>query len=347
MTSRERVFRALEFRWPDRAPRDIWPLPWVGRYAREDFEAFLRRFPMDFVGTSGPAPGAGLARGDRARGEQALKGSWTDDWGCVFQVAQEGVIGEVKGPPLAEWSALGRYQPPWEIIQRANWDAVNLACAENLRRGKKFMLAGTSLRPFERMQFLRGSENLYLDLGYEPAELMRLRDMVHDFFMKELACWVRTDVDGLSFMDDWGAQHALLISPEQWRRLFKPLYRDYCDTIRAAGKKVFFHSDGHIFEIYEDLIELGVDFCMDVEEIGRRFKGRISFWGEIDRQHVLPFGTAAECRAAVGRVRRALDDGTGGLIAQCEWGVSNPPENIQAVFEAWEMPREELQKRHG
>ncbi|KPK85070.1 MAG: hypothetical protein AMJ81_04310, partial [Phycisphaerae bacterium SM23_33] len=88
-------------------------------------------------------------------------------------------------------------------------------------------------------------------------------------------------------------------------------------------------------------------FCMDVEQIGRRFKGRISFWGEIDRQHVLPFGTAAECRAAVGRVRRALDDGTGGLIAQCEWGVSNPPENIQAVFEAWEMPREELQKRHG
>lgn len=345
MTSRERVFRALEFRSPDRAPRDLWALPWVGQYAAEDFAAVCRRFPSDFISpdaVAGPGTGAALARGDRAGGRQGRKGTWTDDWGCTFTVAQDGVIGEVKHPPLADWSALDRYKPPWEVIERTDWDAISRACAANLAGPNKFMRAGTSLRPFERMQFLRGSENLYVDLGYETAELFRLRDMVHEFSLKELACWVKTGVDGLSFMDDWGAQQSLLIAPDQFRRLFKPLYRQYCDMIRAAGKKVFFHSDGHIFAIYEDLIELGMDavnsqlFCMDVEEIARRFGGRITFWGEIDRQRILPFGTPDDCRAAVARVRKALDDGTGGLIAQCEWGVANPRANIEAVFEAWQ-----------
>jgi len=342
MTSRERVLAALEFRSPDRAPRELWALPWVEQYQPDQLQALSEKFPTDFLGVSA------LAVGDRVRGQRARKGFYTDDWGCVFQIGHDGVIGEVKRPPLADWSALATYRPPWEIIERADWDAVNRLCAENLAGPKRYVRCAASLRPFERMQFLRGSEALYVDLGYETAELIKLRDMVHDFFLKELARTVKTDVDAISFMDDWGAQDALLISPEQFRRLFKPLYVDYCRMIHAAGKKVFFHSDGHIFDVYEDLIEVGMDainsqlFCMDIERIGRRFKGRVTFWGEIDRQHVLPFGTPAEVRSAVARVRRALDDGAGGVIAQCEWGADNPPENIEAVFEAWEAPLEVL-----
>ena len=104
------------------------------------------------------------------------------------------------------------------------------------------------------------------------------------------------------------------------------------------------HSDGHISAIYEDLIEIGVDavnsqlFCMDIEDIGRRFRGRITFWGEIDRQQVLPFGSVDDVTNAVARVRRALDHGNGGVIAQCEWGKNNPAENIRAVFDAWMEP---------
>jgi hypothetical protein len=120
------------------------------------------------------------------------------------------------------------------------------------------------------------------------------------------------------------------------------MYREYCGMIHNAGKYVFFHSDGHIEAIYGDLIEVGVDavnsqlFCMNIEELGHLYKGKVTFWGEIDRQHVLPLGTPEEVKAAVGRVRAALDDGRGGVIAQCEWGKNNPKENIMAVFEAWE-----------
>jgi uroporphyrinogen decarboxylase len=337
MTSRERVFRTLEFRNPDRAPRDLWALPWVSQYVPEELAALRQRFEMDFAGCGV------LGKSDRARGEACRTGRYTDEWGSVWECAEDGVVGEVKRPVLENWAAMATFTPPWEMIERADVDAGNRACEKNLAASNpKFMTCGTAARPFERMQFLRGSENLFYDLGEESAEFFKLREMVWDFERKamELAC--RTNCDAVSFMDDWGSQNTLLISPKQWRSVYKPMYAEYCLIARKAGKKVFFHSDGHIMDIYEDLIEIGVDavnsqlFCMPIEEIAKRFKGRITFWGEIDRQHILPLGTAEDVRAAVRRVRAALDDGRGGVIAQCEWGVKNPCENIMAVYEAWE-----------
>ncbi len=343
LTSRERALRALEFRSPGRAPRDLWALPWVGQYQPQAMEALGGRFEMDFTGCGV------LGRSDRARGEACRKGSYVDDWGVLWHCAEDGVVGEVKEPILGDWSALATFQPPWEMIERADVDATNRTCEKNLAGGNpKFLNCGTPVRPFERMQFLRGSENLFCDLGEESAEFFRLREMVHDFERKAMGLAVQMDCDGVVFMDDWGSQNALLISPKQWRAIFKPMYRVYCEMAKKAGKKVFFHSDGYILDIYEDLIEIGVDavnsqlFCMPIEEISRRFKGRITFWGEIDRQHILPFGTVEDVRRAVARVRRALDDGRGGLIAQCEWGVANPCENIEAVYKAWEAPLESI-----
>ena len=332
MDGRERVVRTLRFERPDRAPRDLWTLPGINMFRQDEVNALLERFPLDLA-----RPTVRYGQGERQWGTPNVVGSYADEWGCVWHVAEPGVVGEVKEPPLADWSALKGFKAPYEILEQADFSRVNRGCAESDR----FVLAGTTVRPFERMQFLRGSEALYLDLGYEPAELYRLRDMIHSFFMRELERWVQTDVDGISFMDDWGAQRALLISPRQWQSFFKPLYKDYCDLIHSAAKYVFFHSDGHITDIYPDLIEIGVDavnsqlFCMDIEELGRRFKGQITFWGEIDRQNVLPFGTPGDVRAAVRRVRAALDDGQGGAFAQCEWGIGVRAENIATVFEAW------------
>ena len=332
MTSRERVFRCLDFDHPDRAPRDLWYLAGVSMLRAPELERMIARYPMDFeqaVGHYGKAA--------RTRGTVAEVGSYTDVWGCEWSVAEIGVCGEVKHPPLADWAALEDYKAPWEMLDNADFSATNAQC-ETVDR---FVKAGTEVRPFERMQFLRGTENLFMDLTLQPAELFALRDLLHEFFMAELELWCRTKVDAISLMDDWGAQGNLLISPDLWRAFFKPLYKDYCDLIKGAGKRVFFHSDGHIRAIIPDLIEVGVDalnsqlFCMDIEEIGRSFQGKITFWGEICRQNILPFGSADEVRAAVRRVRKALDRGTGGVIAQCEWGIRDPVENIEAVFETW------------
>ena len=335
-TSRERVIRTLRFKNPDRVPRDLWTLPGIPMFHQDELDAMLARYPTDFAYpdfTYGPS--------ERAKGKPNEVGTYVDAWGCVWHVGEPGVIGEVKEPPLDDWSALRTYQPPWEVIEQADFSRVNESC----QTSDKFMLVwGTAINPFERMQYLRGSEKLYIDLAYGTSDVIQLRDMLHDYYLTELERWIETDVDGIAFMDDWGAQNQLLISPEMWRALFKPLYAEYCEIIHGAGKYAFMHSDGHITAIYPDLIEIGVDalnsqlFCMDIESLARRFKGKITFWGEIDRQYILPFGTVQEVKAAVRRVRRALDDGTGGVIAQFEWGNDVPPENVAAVFEAWQEP---------
>lgn len=343
MNSRERVFRALEFRFPDRAPRNLWALDWVRRFAAEELAAVEEDFPEDLVKADNI-----LGLGDRCRGKPNEKGTYTDEWGCVWECGQTGILGEVKGPPLADYSALAGYTPPWEVIERAAWDTADRLQEENLAGEKKFLYCWSSVRPFERMQFLRGTEKLMMDLAYGTAEVRVLLRIVHTYNLKLLEGWAKTDVDGLGIMDDWGSQQSLLISPAMWREIYKPLYQEYFEIIHSAGKKVFFHSDGYIIDIYEDLIEIGVDainsqlFCMDIEEISRRFKGQVTFWGELDRQQILPFGTVEDVRRAVGRVRRALDDQTGGVIAQCEWGPDNPADNIRAVFEAWKTPIEQL-----
>jgi hypothetical protein len=101
------------------------------------------------------------------------------------------------------------------------------------------------------------------------------------------------------------------------------------------------HSDGHILDIYPDLIEIGVNavnsqlFCMDLDTLARVAKGRITFWGEIDRQHLLPRATPVEIAGAVRTVHHHLWR-DGGCIAQCEFGAAARPENVRAVFATWD-----------
>ncbi len=333
MTSRERMIAALEFSSPDRAPRDLWALPYVSLFRGEELRELVTRFPPDLAGTQ-LSPGTANLRVNHLE----TVGEYVDEWGSLWDKAEPGVIGEVKRPALDDWSKLDGYQPPWETIDLIDRDHINRQCAE----GDRFRMSAVTARPFERLQFIRGSENLFLDLAYDTAEVRRLLEMVHDYYRRMIRAWCETDVDAVMMMDDWGSSRSLLISPAMWRAVFKPLYAEYCRMIHDAGKYVFFHSDGHIAAIYGDLIEVGVQalnsqlFCMDIEALADQYRGQVTFWGEIDRQSILPFGTPDEVRAAVARVRAALDDGRGGVIAQCEWGSKDPAENIAAVYEAWE-----------
>lgn len=332
MTGRERVKDCLEFASPDRPPRDLWALPYATLFRQDELDAFLSEYPLDME-TVRSSPDW-LAK---MRSTIGQAGQYEDDWGSVWSVGEPGVIGEVKNPVLADWSGLDVFQPPWHLIKERNLDLINRRCAESDR----FVCSETCARPFERMQFLRGTEELFIDIAYGSKEFFQLLGMVHEFYLEDIRCWCRSDVDGVFLMDDWGSNDSLLINPDTWRQIFKPLYREYCDIIHSAGKYVFFHTDGHTQAIFADFIEVGFDavnaqlFCMDIEKLAQDFKGRVTFWGEIDRQYVLPFGTPEEVRQAVMRVRNALDDGTGGVIAQCEWGKNNPEENIRTVFDTW------------
>jgi len=335
MTSRELVIKTLNHQPVDRAPRDLWVVPGVEMFRPDELTEVHLRFPGDIV-----APDFKYPVGRRSKGKPYQIGRYTDAWGCTWQVAQRGLPGEVKQSPLADLSRLAEYKPPTELLESAKFNKVNRSCATTSR----FVLAMTDVRPFERLQFLRGVEATYVDLAYGTKEIRTLLATLHDFYCQELEMWAKTDVDGVAFSDDWGSQTSLLVSPELWRDLFRPLYREYCKILHAKDKFAFFHCDGNIADIFGDLVRLGLDainaqlFAMNLERLAKRYRGRITFWGEIDRQRILAFGSLEEIRQAVLRVRRALDFGCGGVIAQCEWGLDVPWRNIASVFEQWMAP---------
>ena len=333
MNSRERVIKTLKHEEVDRIPRNLWALPGIMMFRKEELDEILEMFPDDF-----DSPVYRYGTGKRCKGQPNQVGIYTDAWGCVWHVAEPGVIGEVKEYIIDDLSMVDKYQLPWELLDEADLSQVNRYCSQS----DKFILVGTQTRPFERMQFLRGTENLFMDLAYGDKNVYKLRNMLHEFYCREMEMWADTDVDGVSFLDDWGSQKSLLISPEMWREFYKPLYKDYCDILHSKGKYVFFHSDGNIQSIYPDLVEIGIDavnsqlFCMDMEQLGREYAGKITFWGEMDRQNILPFGKPEDVRCAVRRAANALlKDKRTGVIAQCEWGNKDPKENIMAVFDEW------------
>jgi hypothetical protein len=335
-SSREIVRRSLTFERPERVPRDLWTLPWAEQHYPGELAAIRERFPSDFA----PSP-AVYSPSPRISGDPYRRGLYTDEWGCTFVNIQEGAIGEVREPLLPDLALAGTFSPPYEILPadvgRAR-DTVNRACGAT----EKFVLSDSCARPWERYQFVRGSQNALMDVASPEEESEEILKAIHGFYMRELEFWVRTEVDGVRFMDDWGAQRGLLISPRTWREVFKPLYKEYCDIAHAHGKFIFMHSDGDIQEIVPDLVEIGVDalnsqlFCMDLDALAAKGKGRIAFWGEIDRQHVLPSRDPEAGRRAVREVARHLYQPSGGIIAQLEFGLAANPETVLAVYDEWE-----------
>ncbi len=267
-------------------------------------------------------------------------GEYVDAWGCRFHNINRGVIGEVKEPIVSpedeEWEDTSQIViPEWWLS--FDIDQVNESC----RRSDKFLLSSIYPRPFEQLQFIRGTENLYIDLIIRPKGLMEFLERMHDFYCRAVTKWAQTDVDGLMMMDDWGTQKSLLISPVIWREIFKSMYQDYINIAHSHGKKMFMHSDGYTLEILPDLIELGLDainaqiFCMGPENF-RQFRGKITFWGEVCRQHILPHGTEEDVERAVKSVYDNLWQ-DGGCIAQCEYGPGVKMKNIDRMYEAWNV----------
>lgn len=175
MTGRERVIRALKFNYPDRVPRDLWWLPAVEMTQKEELENLLKRIPPDIetpkfkAGTSERQKGypAKMVPGSHPPLALPKKGKYADEWGSVWHVGEDGLMGEVKEPALDDLSEIDKFSPPWEYLETTDLSGVNRSC----RGSDKFMLSGICARPFERLQFVRGTENFFMDLAYGSKEI--------------------------------------------------------------------------------------------------------------------------------------------------------------------------------
>ncbi len=327
MNSRERVRRTVTFSNPDRIPSQLWVMPAAHLRHAGALEALQEQFPGDFGddGFEDPA--------DEDRLYEL--GRCTDAWGSTWYNASRGTLGQVEEFPLDDWEQLETYRAPFHLVGRG-YERVDAT----IRSSSHFIVA-RAVTLFHRMNWLRNPADLYMDLADGRPEVFRLRDLIHEFNLQQLQEILKHPYDAAMIMDDWGSQQSLLISPRMWREQFKPCYRELCDMAHRAGKLVFFHSDGFILDIIEDLIEIGVNalncqvWCMGAEEISRRFKGRLCFWGELDRQQLLPRGTPEQVQAAARKMVDLFWTGRGGLIHQAEAGADVPLENVRVLLETW------------
>jgi uroporphyrinogen decarboxylase len=194
---------------------------------------------------------------------------------------------------------------------------------------------------------LRGIEQMYVDLLLNPDFVTALMDKLLELNLIVTGRFL--DIAGpyiqvFRTTDDMATQQRLMMKPETYRRLLKPYYRQYIEFIKSKTEaKIFYHSCGNITDIIDDLAEIGVDAINPVQvsamgdtaELKARFGHKISFWGGIDSQRVLPYGSVEEVEAEVRRRIRDLGPGGGYVVA----GVHTiqpdvPPENIVAMVEA-------------
>ena len=329
MTPRELVRRALQHDSPARVPRQAWITPWAEQQLPDAVARLRAEFPDDIV----TAPARYLDPPPIV-GHPHKAGVYVDEWGCRFENPYDGLLGLVGDPVIADWSDAVTFRTPDRLLG-VDVGAVNAFCDATDR----FVLAGTLVRPFERLCFLRTMPGALADMVDPSPAFLDLLGRVARHYLGEVEAWAATRVDAMVVMDDWGAQDRLLVAPDVWRRVFKPIYREFCLAAHRAGKFVFMHSDGFILDIVGDLVDIGVDAlnsqigCLGAPALGR-FRGRLTFWGEIDRHAVLSSGSLADVRRAVVEAHTHLS-ANGGLIAQCEFGPGVRPENVREMFRCW------------
>ena len=341
MISRDRVIRTLNHQSVDRVPRDLWLLPGMESGRTDDVAEMNARFPSDILHLETKSPA-----GKRSKGQAQKAGSNTDAWGCVWQSGEDGVLSGLIGSPLAAGTtysgsaAVAAYSPPAELLDSGRFARVNPICEGSGR----FALASSQVRPLDRLRQLCGPETVLTELRDGNPDLCALLARLHEFFLKELALWGRTQADGVVLGDDLTCVAASRGHLNVWRSLFKPLLREYCAALHQHDKFVFFLCEGTLGEAMDDLVEIGVDAVHaqwrneEFERHAARHRGRVTFWGGVDRGKVEPPSQCRDICEAVFRVRKALDFGAGGLISQVSWGSHVPLPNIATFFEQWLIP---------
>ncbi len=328
--------RAVTYGTPDRIPmRHNVSGAAVIKHGEELLD-ILSRFPDDFGTDTSHAD----AMRRRAQGGADITNdaSTTDEYGCVWRVRQDGMMGQVLHHPLADWAALDAYELP--PVPDATPEVVEENRQVLSERMKTYYAFGGSCWIWERMQLLRGDEAIMIDLMEERPEVEELADRLFDYAARVFKPGLLAGCDAIDIGDDWGDQQRLRINPRIWRRIFGPRYERLFDFVHQHGAHVRFHSCGHVLEILPDLIDAGADIiniqssCMPLEDLRRTCLGKVCLEVDIGRQYEMPTGTPDEVRARAAACRDALASPEGGFIWLTEIGPDVPLANVEAYYEA-------------
>ena len=312
MSPRERVLTAMRRQRPDRIPKTFGLTPpkeleFRQRTGCDDYAEYFdlepryvgiapTRNPRDFSAYLGDVPNL----------------DHHDEWG-VGAVSAGFHHFERMVPPLRKARTprdIASY--PWpDVLAPYRWQEVPRQIRAWQDRGYPVSVSppgscGGSL--FETSWYLRGQTELLIDLYDNPDLATALLDTVNNTMIEGARRFASFGADIMHLGDDVGSQRAMLMSPQLWRRWFKPRLKA---LVRAAKMVkpdilVFYHSDGFIEPIIPDLIEIGIDIlnpiqpeCMDPVALKQKYGDRLAFWGTVGTQTTMPFGTPEEVRRVV------------------------------------------------
>lgn len=337
MKHRDRVLFSLSHEEPDRCPMQISFTPEFASRLRKDLGltdedlhnphgggntyALERAIDEDMILTS-----VGWANSYYATERYSKDGvSYTDEWGIGWKnIAYETRFGkghytEIVSHPLADDEAIDLYQPPDPYRPELYTEAERV-----IREFKdEYWIVGVTVTTiFETAWALRGYETTLMDFHTNPDIIEQLFDFPFNYHLSAAKKLVELGVDMIWIGDDVGSQDRMLISPGTWRRFLKPRMAKMISALKEKNPsiKIAYHSDGNILPIIPDLIEIGLDVLnpiqprsMDPAKIKKEYGDRLCFWGSIDEQYSLPFGTPKEVEQEVKARLRTLGK-DGGLI---------------------------------
>lgn len=350
MKHRERVLMALNHQAPDRCPMQISFTPEFADRLEADLQ-------VKGKAVHNPHGGGNTYELERALGEDMLLTSvgwansyyqegdvYTDEWGITWKSAPyttpfgTGSYTEIADHPLKDDRAVASYKGPDPYRPELYEDSQRVIAQY---KDEYWIVGVTVTTIFECAWGLRGYERILSDFVLNPDLAHQILEIPYRFHLAAARQLVKMGVDMIWIGDDVGAQTRMLMSPAHWRKFLKPRMANFIAELKAINPqvKVAYHSDGVVYPIIPELIEIGLDIlnpiqpaCMDPERLKKEFGDRLCFWGSIDEQYTLPFGTPGEVRAEVMQRLRTLGK-DGGLILGPTHHVQldTPMENFWAM----------------
>ncbi|MHC4887831.1 MAG: uroporphyrinogen decarboxylase family protein [Planctomycetota bacterium] len=268
---------------------------------------------------------------------------YTDAWGCVWETTDDGITGTVIRHPLEDWKAFESFPPPDPAetngITKIDWSTIKKRLLKAGSEGKHYVGGLEHGHTFQRLCYLRGYENLLLDMIDRQARFSRLIEMVETFNSGIVQRYLDAGVAMMCYPEDLGMQRGPMLSPEHFRTYIKPVYERLMTPVHKAGCLVHMHSDGDIRDLVDDLVLSGVDVLnlQDlVNGIAANLKGRVCIDLDIDRQQITRFGSPEQIDTLIREEVEKLGSREGGLMMIYGLYPGVPLENVKALMDAME-----------
>ena len=278
-------------------------------------------------------------------------GYYYDEWGVLWREYDLGgvIYREIAENPLrsASLDDLERY--PWwpDPLDPARYHGLRER-ALRLSTTTDYALIGCPAfnSVWERAYFLCGFERMLEGLLTEPEFVHAVFRKITDILLASLDIYlglVGELIEVVKIGDDLGGQENCLISPAAYRRTIKPYHQEIFSFIHTHSQaQAFLHTCGSVVKLLPDLIEAGVEILnpvqvsargMDTQALKAQFGDRLTFWGAIDTQHVLPNGSQQDVEVEVQQRISDLAPGGGYVLASVHNIQADvPAENVLRMF---------------